>query len=118
MPNYRVHLYPIIRVTVRDVEAEDQVAAKRLADSRAQLVHRYRAQTDTCTSLVLSAGLPGSTAATSAPVAVHWNAGRGSSMYGDVDSQVGIRLSLAIMQKSEDGSQNTDFGLLNSSYNY
>jgi len=32
MPKYHVHLYPIIRVTVRNVEAEDQVAAIKKAE--------------------------------------------------------------------------------------
>ena len=32
MPKYDIHLYPIVRVTVRDVEAEDQVAAIKKAE--------------------------------------------------------------------------------------
>ena len=42
MPNYTVHLYPIVCVTVRDVEAESQVEAIKKAESRVDLTRLFR----------------------------------------------------------------------------
>lgn len=37
MPKYHVHVYPIVRVLVRDVEAESQVEAIKKAEERVDL---------------------------------------------------------------------------------
>ena len=42
MHKYHVHLYPIVRVLVRDVEAESQVEAIKKAESRVDLTRLFR----------------------------------------------------------------------------
>ena len=42
MPKYTVHLYPIVRVLVRDVEAESQVEAIKKAEALVDLHRLFR----------------------------------------------------------------------------
>lgn len=42
MSRYHVHLYPIVRVLVRDVEADSQVEAIKKAESRVDLTRLFR----------------------------------------------------------------------------
>ena len=41
MPEYHVHLYPIVRVLVRDVEAESQVEAIKKAEKLVNLTRLF-----------------------------------------------------------------------------
>lgn len=41
MPKYTVHIYPIVRVTVPDVEAEDPVAAIKKAEAMVDMSHFF-----------------------------------------------------------------------------